>query len=47
MWRMSTVCLVGSALSLLGTGCIVHDNHSTHDHHCSHHCYNHKGNYHP
>jgi len=31
MWRMSTVCLVGSALSLLGTGCIVHDNHSTHD----------------
>jgi hypothetical protein len=30
MWRNSTVCLVGSFLSLLGTGCIVNDHH-THD----------------
>jgi hypothetical protein len=30
MWRNSTVCLVGSVLSLLGTGCIVHDDHSRH-----------------
>ena len=31
MWRNSTVCLVGSVLSLLGTGCIVHDDHSRHE----------------
>jgi hypothetical protein len=31
MWRNSTVCLVGSALVLLGSGCIVHQTSEEHE----------------